>query len=503
MLTQRLNDSVRFTRRDAGRLGTSAVVLVVVLTLMLGIDILVPQPLTLEAGDVARSDIIAPATRTFESEVQTESRRQEARDAVTPQYDFTPQDAALLATQQVAELRRALVSVDAAFRPSTDPTERRAILAQALPGLSEEGRQTLLALDPARWPVVKEEAESVLEAVERTELRDTDLLETRQGLAARMRSELPEAERRLASEIISPFVVANSTFSAGATEAERARRAEMVEPVQVTVRQGQAIVRANDVIDEAEVEIAQQLGLLGAAPDVARLGGWFLLATLLVGLLLAWVWRFRRDLWHRNNVLILVGVLLVLAAFALKVTAGRQALPFLIPTAAVGMLVAILLDAGAATVLTAVLAVVAGAVNGASLEVASYVFLGGFSGIVAIRRGDRLQTFLQAGIAVFIVQALVVSSFSLLGTRDLRGIIELWGASAVAGGGAAVAAVGASPCLGTCSGSSRASSCSSWPIRRSRSCGASSLRHRARTTTRSWSATSPSGRRRRSAPIPS
>jgi putative nucleotidyltransferase with HDIG domain len=78
----------------------------------------------------------------------------------------------------------------------------------------------------------------------------------------------------------------------------------------------------------------------------------------------------------------------------------------------------------------------------------AYVYLGGFAGIVAVRRGDRLQTFLQAGIAVFIVQGLVVTTFSLLGTRDLRGILELWGASGLSAGGAAVAAVGSFAVLG-------------------------------------------------------
>ena len=50
------------------------------------------------------------------------------------------------------------------------------------------------------------------------------------------------------------------------------------------------------------------------------------------------------------------------------------------PPAAVGMLVAILLDAGAATVVMAVIAVLAGAVNGGSLELAAYVLLGGSPG---------------------------------------------------------------------------------------------------------------------------
>src|SRR5450759_2102662 len=78
----------------------------------------------------------------------------------------------------------------------------------------------------------------------------------------------------------------------------------------------------------------------------------------------------------------------------------------------------------------------------------SYVFFGGFAGIVAVRRGDRLNAFVQAGIAVALVDAVVVTTYFLLGQRDLTGILQLWGASAVAGGGSAVAAVGSFAVLG-------------------------------------------------------
>ena len=95
------------------------------------------------------------------------------------------------------------------------------------------------------------------------------------------------------------------------------------------------------------------------------------------------------------------------------------------------MLVTVLLDAGAAMVLTALLAILAAAVNGAGLELAAYVMLGGIAGIVGVRRGDRLAVFVQAGIGVFIVQALLVLVFALLrraghpaGTLELAGRVR-------------------------------------------------------------------------------
>ena len=113
------------------------------------------------------------------------------------------------------------------------------------------------------------------------------------------------------------------------------------------------------------------------------------------------------------------------------------------------MLLAILLDASLATIVIAIVALIGGAVNGGSLEFTAYIFLGGMAGVVAVRRGDRLQVFVQASLAVFVVNALVVTVFSLLGARDLRGILELWFASAASAAGSGIATVGTFAVLGS------------------------------------------------------
>ena len=50
--------------------------------------------------------------------------------------------------------------------------------------------------------------------------------------------------------------------------------------------------------------------------------------------------------------------------------------------------------------------------------------------------------------AIFVVNALVVSTFSLLGERDVTGVLQLYGASAASAGGSAVAAVGSFAVIG-------------------------------------------------------
>jgi putative nucleotidyltransferase with HDIG domain len=450
MLARSADHGVRFTRRELLRLSVAAVALIVLLTATLAADV-APTGLGLEVGAIAQTSISAPRAITYVSDITTKRAQSDAADAVPPQYDYSPERAASVASQQGEAFDQEVSAADAAFAASDlNAVNRGDLLASTLPNLTDAAHATLAKLSPERWRVVRGEAARVLDTMERTELRDTDLATQKQFLSSRIQAGLSDDERELAVELISTLLVANSSYSADLTQQARDTASAGVAPVSVTVQQGQIIVDQGHPITAQQLETINALGINDAHVDTARLVGWLLLAVLLVGLLLAWVWRFRPELWHRNNVLLLVGLMLAVATLALKLTAGRSILPFFVPTAAVGMLLAILLDAGAATVVIAVLAVIAGAINGFSLELASYVFLGGLAGIIWVRRGDRLHVFVQAGFAVALVNIAVVSVFVLLGERDLdlTGILQLWGASIASGAAAAVVTVGSFAALG-------------------------------------------------------
>jgi putative nucleotidyltransferase with HDIG domain len=447
MLAQTIQASSRFTRRDGVRFAVATTVLVAVLSAIFAADI-VPDRLAVEVGSVAPADIVAPRALTYTSQVRTEAARQAARDAVPPQYDYTPENAAAVAAEQAAEYARRIAPIEAAFASPLTPQERDQILAGVLADeLSEAARTTLRKLTPERWAAVRDEAGRVLDTVERSELRDTEVAAVRARLAGRMVG-LSPSEADLAAELIGPLIVPNSSYSEELTNQARDRAAEAVSPVVVSVQRGEIIVRRGEPIDAFAYEKIVAFGLDQARPDVARLVGYVFLAALAVVPLVAWFWRFRPTFWHRTNVLLLVSLLLVVAAVALKVTAGRAILPFFVPTAAAAILTTILVDAWAATLLMVVLAVVAGGLSGGSQELATYVLLGGLAGILGIRRGDRLHDFVQAGLAILVANVLVVSTFALLGERDLRGILELWAASGLSAGGAAIAAVGSFAVLG-------------------------------------------------------
>jgi putative nucleotidyltransferase with HDIG domain len=449
MLARSTESANTFTRRDFGRLILFYALLIAAMSLILGLDVLPAQTL-LEQGKPAPANVQAPRADQYTSEILTERDRQAARDLVEFQYDFTTARGASVAAAQLREFERAVAPMDAAFAEGVLPEDRVLLLGEVMAGeLDADQRATLLAVEPERWQAVRAESARVLDSILRSELRDTEVAFMRDALEDQFAGDLTVGERALGAALIRPLVVPNSSFSAVLTEQERARAAERVEDVVKVWDRGETIVRNGDRVDEVAWEAVEFFNLNKGGLDVARLVGFVVLSVLVIALLLMWTWRFRREFWHRNNVLLLLSLLLLVAVFALKLTAGRAWLPYALPLAAIGMLVTVLLDAGVAMVLTALIAILAAAVNGAGLELAAYTMLGGIAGIVGIRRGDRLVVFVQAGIGVFVVQAVVVGTFALLGDQDIAGTVQLLGAAAVSAAGSTVAAVGSFAVIGS------------------------------------------------------
>jgi putative nucleotidyltransferase with HDIG domain len=449
MLNQATEPVGPLSRRDASRLLVASVVLVVILTAILGVDVF-PKPLQIDVGSVATADILAPRPADYVSDVRTKKLQAAARDAVEPQYDYTTQGAIGIAKEQLKLFDQRVQPIDQGFAEGTSQEEKSRLLSAALEGIPAQVRITMLGLTPEQWAAVRAEASRVLEATESAELREPAVDDTRARLSSQMAGGLTDDQRTLAATIIDPLIVANSFFSADLTDAARERAAAAVQPQRVQISPNEAIVRRGDKVTPEQMEAIKEYHLQDAKPDVARLGGWLFLSILVVSLALAWIWRFRRELWHRTNALLLIGLIVVGTAILLKATAGRPGLSFVVPTAAAGMLIAVLLDAGVATTVMIVIAVLGGAMadSGNQLEYATYILVGGLAGIIAIRRGDRLQVFVQAGLAVAVANVLVVSTFALLGLHDTQGLLELVGASIASAAGSAVAAVGLFAVLG-------------------------------------------------------
>ena len=229
-------------------------------------------------------DIVAPRALTYEN--RGPHRRRPASwppSAVQPQYDFTSERAITIASAQVSAFESGVRLLDTAFDPATTDVQRGLILERVAGDLSAAVGETVRSLEISRWIPIRTEALRVLDSTERTELRDTEVAVARSRLDEQMAGGLSEAERMLAAELIAPYVVANSSFSAELTQQERDRQAAAVVPVEEQILQGEVIVRGGTKLTEVDAARIAAFGLDDAAPDLAQLAGWLVLSALLVG----------------------------------------------------------------------------------------------------------------------------------------------------------------------------------------------------------------------------
>src|SRR4051794_17708932 len=148
MLARGAENASTFTRRDLVRLSVASVLLIATMTLTLAVDV-APSGLGLTVGAIAPESIRAPRALTYDSRILTDRARSDARDAVPPQYDYSPERASAIAAQQIAAFNLAVAGADAAFGSNLDTVNRADLLRSTLPSLSDATRETLIGLSPA------------------------------------------------------------------------------------------------------------------------------------------------------------------------------------------------------------------------------------------------------------------------------------------------------------------------------------------------------------------
>jgi putative nucleotidyltransferase with HDIG domain len=432
-----------FGRRDLARLIVAAILIVAALAAGVVSD-LAPASPGYAIGSVAQSAVLAPRDAVIPNPVETATAKDDAARKVLPQYDYTPAKAASIADVQVAELQARLKPIDDAFSNSVSPADLRAALQLAFgafPTLSTANQAILLNLDQAHWFVVEQAAVSALRAGEQNEIKDSDLASIQGGLASQYIPQelaLSPSIVQLAVALATPMFVSNSAYSPTLTQQARDAAAANQGTISDQVRAGEVIVDKGHVITQSDMVKISFFGLDTSSVNWGRAAAWMLLGTVVAALMLGWLWRFRPEYWARSRTLALIGLIFVLSVLGMKLTGGRAWIPYLIPAAAGAMLLTLLLDSGVGIVTVALLAVLAGPVSGSSVELTAYVFLGGFAGILAIRRGERQHFFVQAGLAVAATDVAVIGTFALLGQHDMTGMLQLWGAAV---GGAMIATI--------------------------------------------------------------
>ncbi len=401
------------------------------LFLVLSANITVGQE-NLEVGQLAQRDIRAPIAITFDSESRTDAARDAAEDDVTPITE-TIRSPADNREDQLRDFDTMARRVELTLGRRDDGVLTDDEVLQRLtndaPELGVASRAAVAEMDLARWAAVAAGGRVAVDTILADPIREDELGTTRVEARDLVTTDLEAAERELAGDLAAAFVAPTELIDEAATEEQVAQARASVPPVEVSVLAGQSIVREGEPITVEQWEILDALGLTQPAVDLGTVIGTALVAILVAAMLVAYLWRFEPEIWHRNRSVLLFFLGLVVSALVLRIAADRALWAFVVPTSATVLLIGILLGGGAGATMAAALAVLAGIMNRDALDLAVYVLAGGAASLLVLARAERLYAFVRVFAGLFVTNLVVVTAFSLLDQRDLAGIAQLWGAS--------------------------------------------------------------------------
>ena len=384
---------------------------------------------TLEVGQVAEQDYRAPGPISFSSDVLTEQRREAAAQAILPVY--TPPDTSI-ARQQLEHLRSALAYISNVRADNYASSKQKLDDLSALDDihLSQETATAILALSDSRWQAVQQEAIVVLEQVMRNTIRADRLEDARSSVPTLVSLSLPEQQAAIVAELAAAFVTPNSLYSESLTDAARQKASDSVTPVTRNFIAGETVVQRGQVLNAADVEALQQMGLIQPEQqwqDYASSAALVLLMLAFIGFYLR---REPKILQDARSLVLLTLLLLGFLLAARLVIPGHTVIPYAFPLAAYSLLVAALFNSELALVTSLPLAIMAAYGLPNALELTLYYTMGGLFGVLALGRARRLFSFFWAGMGIVISSGLIILVFRLtLPTTDLIGLATLTGSA--------------------------------------------------------------------------
>jgi cyclic-di-AMP phosphodiesterase PgpH len=263
-----------------------------------------------------------------------------------------------------------------------------------------------------------------------------------------------DAQVRAAAEPIAALALRpNETIDAKETARRRQAARDAVKPIITTKLQGEVIVNKGEIVTSAVVQELKSLGFRSptfTALNLLFVAVFVFLLIVVMGMYLA---RFRRMYYDSPGLLVLVGSTVVIYAAVAKVltVAASSWAPFwgyLMPTAAVAIIIAVLFESGTALVTVAICALITGVVTGGNFSLVALALLGGILPSLYASRSSTRHELRRVGLyTAFWVAAVAFGATVLTPTR--QGMLLNTGIGFINGAVCTVIAMGSLPFLET------------------------------------------------------
>ena len=414
-------------------------------TVLLSIDFL-PDKVSLSLGQVSDRDVVAPRTVSFVDEPRTRKLETEVVSSVANVYELDT-SAAASAEDDVSRIFRSVRSV-LSDRQLARPEERLGKLRSLLTGsLPDPIQASLLTFSNAELETLEEHSRTILRKYLYRGIRDEEVDAVRKQAAADVeRLGWGEKGSSVILGITQPHLM-NPNFVLNAKETEQRKRAALknIEPVRITVKSGQIVVRKGDVVTEEQMQMMAELGLHRGQVGLERIWGLAMYVLLMMGMLLAYFYKFVPNVFNDDRRLSLVGLVVLLTLVIGRI--GHFYSDFVTPMAVGPLLTAILVSPRAALALCVIAALLFGLIAESNLRTISFVMIGGAVGVYSVAQITQGYSLVRAGLWVSLANVITILCTGLIDGIELRQIVTEAAMGAIGGVAAAILSIGLLPYL--------------------------------------------------------
>ena len=288
-------------------------------------------------------------------------------------------------------------------------------LSEELPiKLSKEDIITSIMEEHSELEILQQELVQIVENVLKAGIKQENIYEARNTIRESVRNLPISAELKvLGGNIGSNVIIANMLYDHVATEAEREKAVALTE--HVVYKKGQYIVQAGEPITENQLEVLSELGILrDNVIDISftvGIGVTVFVVLLTTSLYLAF---FDREVASSPAKLLIISTALI---FILAISYGISLVNiYLIPTAMMGMLMAILIKPKSAIVVNTTIAILVSLLLEDGLGLGIMALCGGMAGIYILDAPEQRNTIVISGIVAGAINALTIIGIDLMGT---------------------------------------------------------------------------------------
>jgi len=247
----------------------------------------------------------------------------------------------------------------------------------------------------------------------RDSIRESDLARILERLPNQASLRLSSAEVAIVVDLVADLIRANQRIDTVSTDAARNSAASNVPEQSVSFQRGQLVVVAGTMMEATDLEALAQLGLIRPPdqrlPDILRA---LIASSIVLVLFTLYLQRFHdRILTSQPRTLWLLAAVFLLMLGASRLSTEGQY--YIFPAGVLALLYVSMTAPGVGLIGSLGFAFLAGIIADNSMEFTLLVAANGVMGTLALKRPERLNSYIVAGLMVSLVNVGLLAVFTL------------------------------------------------------------------------------------------